>query len=138
MNWYSGPTLIEAIDILEIPKRPIELPLRLPLQDIYKISGIGTVAVGTVQTGVLNPGMAITFAPNNVTAKCKSIEMHGNTLAKAFPGDQVGFNLDCLSIMDLRRGFVASDSNNNPAKGTENFLAQVIVIGYPESIISNG
>ncbi len=137
MNWYSGPTLFEAIEALEIPKRLSEKPLRIPLQDIYKISGLGTVAVGTVQTGVLNPGMVITFAPNNVTAKCKSIEMHRNTVPRAVPGDQVGFNLECLSIMDLKRGFIASDSKNDPAKATVNFLGQVIVL-YQESIISNG
>ncbi len=93
MNWYKGPSLIEALDTLEIPKRPQDKPLRLPIQDIYRISGIGTIAVGKVQTGVLNPGMLLKFAPMNVTAQCKSIEMHQNLLAKAQPGDYVGFSL---------------------------------------------
>jgi elongation factor 1-alpha len=137
MKWYNGPTLIEALDTLEPPKRPKDKPLRLPLQDVYKIGGIGTVPVGRVETGVLKPGMVLTFAPMNVTTECKSVEMHHESLAEAEPGDNVGFNVKNLSVKDLRRGFVASDSKNDPAKDTENFLAQVIVLNHPGQI-SNG
>jgi len=76
MKWYNGPTLLEALDALEPPKRPKDKPLRLPLQDVYKISGIGTVPVGRVETGILKPGMILTFAPLNVTTECKTVEMH--------------------------------------------------------------
>jgi elongation factor 1-alpha len=134
MKWYNGPTLIEALDNLEQPKRPKDKPLRLPLQDVYKIGGIGTVPVGRVETGVLKPGMVLTFAPMNVTTECKSVEMHHESLAEAEPGDNVGFNVKNLSVKDLRRGFVASDSKNDPAKDTENFLAQVIVLNHPGQI----
>jgi elongation factor 1-alpha len=137
MKWYNGPSLIEALDTLEPPKRPKDKPLRLPLQDVYKIGGIGTVPVGRVETGVLKPGMVLTFAPMNVTTECKSVEMHHESLAEAEPGDNVGFNVKNLSVKDLRRGFVASDSKNDPAKDTENFLAQVIVLNHPGQI-SNG
>jgi len=134
MKWYKGSTLITALDNLDQPKRPKDKPLRLPLQDVYKIGGIGTVPVGRVETGLLKPGMVLTFAPMNVTTECKSVEMHHESLTEAEPGDNVGFNVKNLSVKDLRRGFVASDSKNDPAKDTQNFLAQVIVLNHPGQI----
>jgi len=134
MKWYTGPCLIEALDALEPPKRPKDKPLRLPLQDVYKIGGIGTVPVGRVETGILKPGMVITFAPMNITTECKSVEMHHEALEEAEPGDNVGFNVKNLSVKDLKRGYVASDSKNDPAKDTQNFLAQVIVLNHPGQI----
>jgi elongation factor 1-alpha len=134
MKWYNGPCLIEALDNLDQPKRPKDKPLRLPLQDVYKIGGIGTVPVGRVETGILKAGMVLTFAPMNVVTECKSVEMHHETLVEAEPGDNVGFNVKNLSVKDLRRGFVASDSKNDPAQDTENFLAQVIVLNHPGQI----
>lgn len=134
MKWYTGPCLIDALDALDQPKRPKDKPLRLPLQDVYKIGGIGTVPVGRVETGLLKPGMVITFAPLNITTECKSVEMHHEALTEAEPGDNVGFNVKNLSVKDLRRGFVASDSKNDPAKDTANFLAQVIVLNHPGQI----
>ena len=134
MKWYNGPTLIDALDALEQPKRPKDKPLRLPLQDVYKIGGIGTVPVGRVETGLLKPGMVLTFAPMNITTECKSVEMHHESLDEAEPGDNVGFNVKNLSVKDLRRGYVASDSKNDPAKDTANFIAQVIVLNHPGQI----
>jgi elongation factor 1-alpha len=134
MKWYTGPILIDALDSLEPPKRPKDKPLRLPLQDVYKIGGIGTVPVGRVETGLLKPGMVLTFAPLNITTECKSVEMHHESLTEAEPGDNVGFNVKNLSVKDLRRGYVASDSKNDPAKDTANFLAQVIVLNHPGQI----
>lgn len=134
MKWYTGPTLIDALDGLDQPKRPKDKPLRLPLQDVYKIGGIGTVPVGRVETGVLKPGMVLTFAPMAITTECKTVEMHHEALEEAEPGDNVGFNVKNLSVKDLRRGFVASDSKNDPAKDTTNFLAQVIVLNHPGQI----
>jgi len=134
MKWYTGPTLIGALDDLDAPKRPKDKPLRLPLQDVYKIGGIGTVPVGRVETGLLKPGMVLTFAPMGITTECKSVEMHHEQLSEAEPGDNVGFNVKNLSVKDLRRGFVASDSKNDPAKDTANFLAQVIVLNHPGQI----
>eukprot|EP01011_Urceolus_sp_BLP5_P002733 TRINITY_DN2976_c0_g1_i1.p1 TRINITY_DN2976_c0_g1~~TRINITY_DN2976_c0_g1_i1.p1 ORF type:complete len:395 (+),score=113.42 TRINITY_DN2976_c0_g1_i1:148-1185(+) len=136
MSWYKGQTLIAALDCLEPPKRPTEKPLRLPLQDVYKIGGIGTVPVGRVETGILKPGDVVTFAPNNLTTEVKSIEMHHESLAEAIPGDNVGFNVKNVSVKELRRGFVASNSKNDPAKEAETFLAQVIVLNHPGQIAS--
>jgi elongation factor 1-alpha len=137
MSWYKGPTLIEALDALETPKRPADKPLRLPLQDVYKIGGIGTVPVGRVETGIMKPGDVVTFAPNALTTEVKSIEMHHEQLPEAVPGDNVGFNVKNVAVKDLRRGFVASNSKHDPAKEAEEFVAQVIVLNHPGQI-SNG
>jgi len=134
LAWYKGPTLLEALDNLLAPKRPSEKPLRLPLQDVYKIGGIGTVPVGRVETGVLKPGMVVTFAPSGVTTEVKSVEMHHEALVEAIPGDNVGFNIKNVSVKDIRRGFVASDSKNDPALECESFDAQVIVLNHPGQI----
>lgn len=134
MPWYKGPTLLEALDMLEPPTRPVDKPLRLPLQDVYKIGGIGTVPVGRVETGIMKPGDVVTFAPGNVTTEVKSIEMHHEALAQAEPGDNVGFNVKNLSIKDIRRGNVCSNSKNDPAKEAESFQAQVIIMNHPGTI----
>jgi elongation factor 1-alpha len=130
----SGKTLLEALDAIVAPSRPTDRPLRLPLQDVYKIGGIGTVPVGRVETGVIKPGMLVTFAPANLTTEVKSVEMHHEALEEAGPGDNVGFNVKNLAVKDLRRGFVASDSKNDPAMEAASFNAQVIVLNHPGEI----
>ncbi|TPP51637.1 translation elongation factor EF-1, subunit alpha [Leishmania donovani] len=130
MPWYKGPTLLDALDMLEPPVRPVDKPLRLPLQDVYKIGGIGT-------TGIMKPGDVVTFAPANVTTEVKSIEMHHEQLAEAQPGDNVGFNVKNVSVKDIRRGNVCGNSKNDPPKEAADFTAQVIVLNHPGQI-SNG
>merc|ERR1719375_1817960 len=134
MNWYKGPYLLEALDNCNPPKRPVDKPLRLPLQDVYKIGGIGTVPVGRVETGMIKPGMIATFAPNGVTTEVKSVEMHHESMAEAVPGDNVGFNIKNVSVKEIRRGNVASDSKNDPAKESVSFYSQVIVMEHPGQI----
>ncbi|KAJ8599137.1 hypothetical protein CTAYLR_008290 [Chrysophaeum taylorii] len=134
MPWYKGPFLLEALDNCNPPKRPSDKPLRLPLQDVYKIGGIGTVPVGRVETGVLKPGMVVTFAPAQISTEVKSVEMHHESLPEAVPGDNVGFNVKNVSVKDLRRGFVCGDSKNDPPKGAESFFAQVIIMNHPGQI----
>merc|ERR1719291_62266 len=138
MGWYkgwnverkegkaNGMTLLEALDSIIPPSRPTDKPLRLPLQDVYKIGGIGTVPVGRVETGVIKPGMVVTFAPNQLTTEVKSVEMHHESLPEAVPGDNVGFNIKNVSVKDIKRGYVVSDST-----------AQVIVLNHPGQV-SNG
>jgi len=130
----SGTTLKDALDCILAPKRPTDKPLRLPLQDVYKIGGIGTVPVGRVETGLLKPGMVVTFAPSNVTTEVKSVEMHHETLAEATPGDNVGFNVKNVSVKEIKRGNVAGDSKNDPPRSAKSFLAQVIVLNHPGEI----
>jgi len=149
MSWYkgwsierkegkaSGTTLLEALDAIIPPARPTDKPLRLPLQDVYKIGGIGTVPVGRVETGVIKPGQVVTFAPNQLSTEVKSVEMHHESLPEAIPGDNVGFNIKNVSVKDIKRGYVASDSKNKPACGVADFTAQVIVLNHPGQV-SNG
>jgi len=134
MPWYKGLTLVEALDQMTVPKRAEEKPLRLPLQDVYKIGGIGTVPVGRVETGIIKPGMAAQFAPVGLITEIKSVEMHHTQMPEAKPGDNVGFNVKNVSVKDLKRGYVCSDSKNDPAMGCENFSAQVIVLNHPGEI----
>jgi elongation factor 1-alpha len=137
MPWYKGPNLLNSLDNAKPPKRPVDKPLRLPLQDVYKIGGIGTVPVGRVETGVIKPGMICTFAPGGVTTEVKSVEMHHESMPEAVPGDNVGFNIKNVSVKEIRRGNVASNSKDDPAKETVSFNAQVIVMEHPGQI-SNG
>merc|ERR1712241_282016 len=137
MPWYKGPYLLEALDNVNPPKRPLDKALRLPLQDVYKIGGIGTVPVGRVETGVIKPGITALFAPAGITAEIKSVEMHHESLTQAVPGDNVGFNVKNVAVKDLRRGYVASDSKDKPASGVASFESQVIIMNHPGQI-SNG
>jgi elongation factor 1-alpha len=136
MPWYKGQYLLEALDAIKPPKRPVLKPLRLPLQDVYKISGIGTVPVGRVETGILKPNMSCCFGPFGTTTDVKSVEMHHEQVAEAIPGDNVGFNVKGLSVQDIKRGYVASDAKNVPAMDTEFFKAQVIVMNHPGQIMN--
>jgi elongation factor 1-alpha len=133
----EGKTLLESLDAIKPPERPTGKPLRLPLQDVYKIGGIGTVPVGRVETGIIKPGVLVTFAPVNLTTEVKSVEMHHEALLEATPGDNVGFNVKNVSVKEIRRGYVAGDSKNKPPKATADFTAQVIVLNHPGQI-SNG
>merc|ERR1711959_93272 len=130
----SGKTLFEALDSINPPVRPSDKALRLPLQDVYKIGGIGTVPVGRVETGVIKPGMVCTFAPSNVTTEVKSVEMHHESMPEAVPGDNVGFNVKNVSVKDIRRGNVCGESKNDPPAGVKNFTAQVIILNHPGQI----
>lgn len=130
----SGKTLFEALDSILPPKRPTDKPLRLPLQDVYKIGGIGTVPVGRVETGILKPGTVVTFSPANLTTEVKSVEMHHEALSEALPGDNVGFNVKNVSVKEIRRGMVAGDSKNDPPKEAADFKAQVIILNHPGQI----
>jgi len=134
MTWYKGPTLLEALDRIVEPKRPTDKPLRIPLQDVYKIAGIGTVPVGRVETGILKPGDVVTFAPANVSTEVKSVEMHHTALLEAQPGDNVGFNVKNVSVKDIKRGMVAGNVKNDPPQETLDFSAQVIILNHPGQI----
>ncbi|KAJ4456493.1 putative Elongation factor 1-alpha [Paratrimastix pyriformis] len=137
MPWWKGPTLLGALNNLEVPKRPVDKPLRLPIQDVFKIGGIGTVPVGRVETGILRPGQVITIAPANLSTEVKSVEMHHTALEQATPGDNVGFNVKNIAVKDLKRGFVVGDSRVDPPQETEKFVAQVMIMNHPGEIHSN-
>lgn len=137
MDWYKGPTLIGALDQSVVaPEKPVDKPLRLPVQDVYNITGVGTVPVGRVETGVLKPGDKIVFKPSGVEGEVKSVEMHHKQLDKAEPGDNVGINIRGISKKDIRKGDVIGHTNKPPtvAKG---FTGQIIVLQHP-TVITKG
>merc|ERR1711862_726973 len=134
LTWYTGPTLVEALDKLKAPERPVDKPLRLPINDVFKISGIGTVPVGRVETGVIKPGQVLRFTPSGLTSECKSVEMHHEQLPEAIPGDNVGFSVRNISVKDIKRGYVCSNDKEDPARECTDFLAQVIVLNHPNQI----
>ncbi len=133
MPWYTGPTLMEAFDLLELPAKPTNKPLRVPIQDVYSITGIGTVPVGRVETGVLKPGTNLIFMPSNKVAEVKSIEMHHTQIPMAEPGDNIGMNVRGIAKTDIHRGDVAGPVDNPPTVAKE-FIGQIIVIYHPTAI----
>jgi len=102
--WYKGPCLSELLDACKVPRRPFDKPLRVPLQDVYKIGGIGTVPVGRVESGTLKPETKVWFAPTHVGTSLKTVEMHHEQLKEAIPGMNIGFNVKNLGVKDLKRG----------------------------------
>lgn len=133
MKWYNGPTLIEQLETLKIPEKPTNKPLRLPIQDVYSITGIGTVPVGRVETGVLKPGDKVIFMPANKQGEVKSIEMHHESLASAEPGDNVGFNVRGIAKNDIKRGDVCGPVTSPPTVA-KSFIAKVVVLNHPSAI----
>merc|ERR1712130_737888 len=126
--------LIVGVNKMDSTEPPYSEKRFNEITTVYKIGGIGTVPVGRVETGTIKPGMVVTFAPSQVTTEVKSVEMHHESMSEAFPGDNVGFNVKNVSVKDIRRGNVASDSKNDPAKGAKTFTAQVIVLNHPGEI----
>jgi len=133
MSWYDGPVLLAALDTFEVPPKPIDKPLRLPVQDVYTITGIGTVPVGRVETGVLKPKDEVIFQPTGKKAAVMSIEMHHEDILEAIPGDNIGFSCKGLSKSDVRRGDVVGHAAKPPTIAKE-FLATVQVIRHPSAI----
>tara|TARA_Y100000994_G_scaffold45920_1_gene36080 strand:- start:5859 stop:7154 length:1296 start_codon:yes stop_codon:yes gene_type:complete len=134
--WYNGPTLFEAIDAAAMPSKPLDKPLRLPIQDVYKISGIGTVPVGKIETGTLNSGKTVVFNPSQKSAEVKSIEMHHTIVDKAEPGDNVGFNVRGLAADEIRRGDVAGYTDSAPTfvRHDETFVGQIQLMDIPKAV----
>jgi elongation factor 1-alpha len=136
MPWWKGHTLLECLDNLSLPQKPTELPLRLPVQDVYTITGIGTVPVGRIETGVLKVGDNIVFSPSGATGEVKTIEMHHEQMPKAEPGDNIGFNVRGVAKNDIKRGDVAGPTTSKPTVA-KTFTAQIAVLQHP-SVIAVG
>ena len=132
-KWYTGPTLLAALDLLKVPEKPVSLPLRIPVQDSYTISGIGTVPVGRVETGKMKPGDKIVFMPAKAVGEVKSIEMHHQEIKEALPGDNIGWNVRGVDKKDIRRGDVCGHTEKPPVVAEE-FTAQIVVLQHPSAI----
>jgi len=133
MPWYTGQTLLELIDTFVPPAKPTDKPLRLPVQDVYTITGHGTVPVGRVETGILKQNMAIIFMPTGVKGEVKKIEMHHQEMEQAVPGDNVGFNVKGVDKKDIKRGDVIGPADKPPTVAEE-FTAQIVVLNHPTAI----
>jgi elongation factor 1-alpha len=131
--WYNGPSLLDCLNELKMPEKPDKLPLRIPVQDAYTISGIGTVPVGRVETGIMKKGQNVTFNPSGATGEVKSIEMHHEEVPEAVPGDNIGWNVRGIGKNDVRRGDVCGPSDKPPSVADE-FTGQIVVLQHPSAI----
>ena len=131
--WYKGPTLVEQVDLFVPPQKPTGLPMRVPVQDVYTITGIGTVPVGRVETGILKIGEKIVFMPENVTGEVKTIEMHHEQVKMAEPGDNIGFSVRGGGKKDIKRGSVMGPVSNPPTVAKK-FKAQIMILQHPTVI----
>jgi len=137
LSWWDGPTVLEAVNNFKVPEKPIDKPLRWPIQDVYSITGVGTVPVGKVETGVMKPGMKLIFLPSKkpggVIGEVKTIEMHHEQIQQAVPGDNIGANIRGVAKNEIRRGDVAGPVDNPPTVA-KSFLARIIVLNHPTAI----
>ncbi len=134
MTWYKGPTLVDAMDAtIKPPEQPVDKPLRIPIQDVYNITGVGTVPVGRVETGILKEGDTLVFEPSGAKGEVKSIEMFHKKQPDARPGDNIGFNIRGIGKGDASRGDVAGHPKDPPTVAKE-FTAQIIVLQHPTVI----
>jgi elongation factor 1-alpha len=133
MSWYKGPTLAESLDLFEPPEKPLGKPLRIPIQDVYSITGVGTVPVGRVETGVLKANQKVMVMPSGVTGEVKSIETHHTQMESAEAGDNIGFNLRGVDKKSIKRGDVIGPVDNPPNAAKE-FEAQIIIIHHPTAM----
>lgn len=133
MPWYTGPTLVEALDAFEVPAKPVDKPLRIPVQDVYTITGVGTVPVGRVETGILKTGDQVIIMPKGVAGEVRTIETHHVVIPQANPGDNIGFNVKGIARNDIHRGDVLGPASDPPTVVKE-FIGQIIVIHHPTAI----
>jgi elongation factor 1-alpha len=140
MTWYKGPTVLEQFDLFPQPELPTNLPLRMPIQDVYEITGIGTVPVGKIETGIMKPGMKIKVLPgrtgDGVEGEIKTIEMHHESLPEARAGDNVGLNIRGVGKKDIARGDIICDAAK-PVPVVKEFIATITVINHP-TVLAKG
>jgi elongation factor 1-alpha len=140
MKWYNGPTVLDQFDLFELPKQPVDMPLRMPIQEVYSITGVGTVPVGKIVCGKMKPGDKVIILPartgRGIVGEVKSIEMHHQALSEAFAGDNVGVNIRGVGKQDIDRGDVIAHVDSAPAV-VEEFIAQVVILDHP-TIIAQG
>ena len=140
LSWWTGDTLLDAINKFDVPQKPTNLPLRLPIQHVYTITGIGVVPVGRIETGVMKIGDKVMVVPGRegkgIGGEVKTIEMHHEVIPEALPGDNVGFNVRGIAKKDIARGDVLGHADNVPTVATE-FTAQIVIMQHP-SVVTVG
>jgi len=140
MAWYKGPTIQEQFDLFPAPEAPTGLPMRMPVQDVYDITGIGTVPVGKIETGIMKVGQKVVVLPGRtgtgIPGEVKTIEAHHETLKEAPAGENVGINVRGVGKKDIARGDVVCEASN-PIPIVEEFIAQIAVINHP-TVLAKG
>lgn len=136
MGWYNGETLLQALDALKPADQPTNLALRMPVQDVYTITGIGTVPVGRIETGIMKVGQKVIAMPSGKQGEVKTIEMHHEQQPQAVPGDNVGTSMRGLGKGDLKRGDVVGPVDNPPTVAKE-FTARIMILNHP-SVLTVG
>jgi elongation factor 1-alpha len=140
MAWYKGPTLLEQMDVFPAPELPTNLPMRMPVQDVYEITGIGTVPVGKIETGIMKSGMKVKVLPGRtgegIEGEVKTIEAHHEVLPSADAGDNVGVNIRGVGKKDIARGDVICDASA-PCPIVEEFIGTITVINHP-TVLAKG
>ncbi|RZC87860.1 hypothetical protein C5167_026981, partial [Papaver somniferum] len=119
ISGFEGDNMIERSTNLDWMFTRLEV-LELCQWDVLKLDSSSLVVV--------------TFGPTGLTTEVKSVEMHHEALQEALPGDNVGFNVKNVAVKDLKRGFVASNSKDDPAREASNFTSQVIIMNHPGQI----
>ncbi|MFP4005398.1 MAG: translation elongation factor EF-1 subunit alpha [Candidatus Hadarchaeia archaeon] len=133
LDWYDGPNILLALEKLREAEKPVDKPLRVPIQDVHSVTGVGTVPIGRVETGTLRVGESLVFNPPGVRGEVKSIEMHHEEIEEAEPGDNIGFNVRGVSKDQIKRGDVAGDPEHPPTVAKE-FTGKVIILETPTYI----
>jgi len=140
MPWFTEGTLLDFLNAFEIMDKPTGLPLRVPIQDVYAIKGIGLVPVGRVETGILRPNTKICAVPakngTGMLGEIKDVEMHHEKVSEAPPGFNVGFSVKGYNKGDIAKGDVIGPVDNAPTLATE-FTGQIFVLNHP-SVITVG
>ncbi len=140
MTWYKGPTIVEQFDLFPAPELPTNLPMRMPVQDVYEITGIGTVPVGKVETGIMKKGAKVIVLPGRtgkgIEGELRTIEAHHEQLNEAEAGDNVGINIRGVGKKDIARGDVVCEAAN-PIPVVEEFIATITVINHP-TVLAKG
>lgn len=133
MKWYAGKSLLETLDDLQAPPSPVDKPLRIPLQDVYNIKGVGAIPVGRIETGTVKAGDKVIVMPSGKTGEVKSLEEHHTQLTVGKPGNNIGFSIRGLSAEDMTRGDVVG-SVTSPPTVAKSFVAQIVVLNHPTAI----
>jgi len=140
LPWYNGPTIVGQIDLFPVPELPTNLPMRMPVQDVYEITGIGTVPVGKIETGIMKVGQKVIVLPGRtgkgINGEVKTIEMHHEAMSEALAGDNVGINIRGIGKKDIARGDVICEASA-PVPVVEEFIAQMAVINHP-TVLAKG
>ena len=133
MPWYKGPTLLGALEKLKEPEKPVDKPLRIPIQDVFSITGVGTVPIGKVETGTMKVKDIVVFEPSGSGGEVRTIEMHHEQIHQAVAGDNIGFSVRGVPKDEVKRGDVAGHQIKPPTVTSE-FTGKIVVLAIPTEI----